>query len=281
MSVKKRYRLFTILSVLVVSAGGILTWRASAVTIIPAGYDEFNTIGSGGTSESWSALPAGFFKNSQGVGSAAMSASTQTFTGRNPVPGFTGDTVIERTSSVTVPGSTALVITGLRFIDESQLTATFPGGTPSSVTYTVLVQESDIAPSTGDMTFNLDGTYNSGLTVNRSYTFVPTDGSQPTRVADSTTEKDGSGNLIFPAIVLSGSGTWSPPGGGSAPAIQPEGIGPAAAATTSPNKCFIKPGTEAAVNAQHGILPAGCPSPSPSPTASPIPTVTVKPVGVP
>jgi hypothetical protein len=287
MSVKKRYRLLTILSVLVVSVGGILTWRAAAVTVLPAGYDEFNTIGSGGTSEPWSSLPAGFFKNKEGFGSDAVPSSTPTFTGRNPVPGFTGDTVIERTNSVSVPGSTALVVTGLRFVGESDLTVSFSQGGTSSVTYTVLVDESGIAPSTGDMTFNSDGTYTSTLAINRKYTFVPTDASQPTRTADSTTERDSGGNLIFPAIDLTGTGTWSAPSGSSAsPAIQAQsattggttGGGSVPVASPTPNKCFIKPGSEAALFAKHGILPAGCPTPSPSPSPSPAPSVTPKPI---
>jgi hypothetical protein len=287
MSVKKRYRLFTILSVLVVSVGGILTWRAAAVTVIPAGYDEFNTIGSGGTSEQWNSLPAGFFANKEGFGSLAVAASTPTFTGRNPVPGFTGDTVIERTNSVSVPGATALVVAGLRFVGESELTVSFSQGTPS-VTYTVLVDESGTVPSTGDMTFNSDGTYSSGLTINRKYTFVPTDSSQPTRTAESATEHDSGGNLIFPAINLTGTGTWSAPSGASASGIQPQAVttqppgggGSTPVASPTPNKCFINPSSEAGVLASHGILPAGCPKPSPSPTpsASPLPTVTPKPI---
>ena len=288
MSVKKRYRLFTILSVLVVSVGGIMTWRAAAVTVIPSGYDEFNTIGSGGTGEPWNSLPAGFFTNKEGFGSDAVAASSPTFTGRNPVPGFTGDTVIERTNSVSVPGTTALVVTGLRFVGESELTVSFSqGGTPS-VTYTVLVDESGSTPSTGDMTFNSDGSYTSGLTINRKYTFVPTDSSQPTRTAESATERDSGNNLIFPAIDLTGTGTWSAPSGASAsPAIQAQSVttggpggGSVPVASPTPNKCFIKPGSEAALFAKHGILPAGCPTPSPSPTpsASPVPTITPKPV---
>src|SRR5262249_62134747 len=109
---------------------------------------------------------------------------------------------------------------------------------------------------TGDMTFNLDGTYTSGLTVNRRYTFVPTDSSQPTRVADSTTERDLSGNLIFPAIVLSGTGTWSAPSAASAaPAHQPQSVGPAVAAA-SPKKRLLKTGGGAAVEGPPGLLPA-------------------------
>jgi hypothetical protein len=283
MSLKRRYHLFTILSVLVVTAGGILTWRASAVTVVPAGYDQFNTIGGGATNETWSGgLPSGFFKNKEGYNSNAIGGPlNMTFTGRNSVPGFSGDTVIERTSAVTVPGSSPLVLTGIQFIAEGQITAAFPAGTPS-VTYSVLVQQSVIAPSTGTITFNLDGSYGSSLTVNRQYTFAPTDTSQPNTVADSTTARDGSGTLLFPENEFSGTGTWSLPGGASAgPAIQAESVGPAAAATTSPNRCLINPNSEAGSLAAHGILPAGCPSPSPSPTSSPVPSPTVKPTVVP
>jgi len=285
MSVKKRYHLFTILSVLVVSVGGILTWRAFATTVIPAGYDQFTTSGSGATNEQWQALPAGFFTNKEGFGSYAIAAQTPTFTGRNPVPGFTGDTVIERTSSVSVPGSTGLLVTGIRFIGESQMTAGFPGGTPS-VTYTVLAQESQLVKSTGEMTFNGDGSYNSSLTINREYTFLPTDSSQPKRIADSTTERDSTGALIFPALDLSGGGTWVQ-GSSSSPVIQAEsattggtGGGGAVASASPKNPCVVNPNSEAGALAKHGILPCGCtPPPSPTPTSSvtPKPTVTVMP----
>jgi len=269
------------LSVVVLLAGGLLTWRALAVTVIPAGYDQFTTVGSGGTNEQWPALQAGFFHNKEGFGSYAVGAQTMAFTGRNAVPGFTGDTVIERTSSVTVPGSTALLVTGIRFIGEAQLTVSFMGGTPS-ITYTVLAQESQIAPSTGAMAFNVNGTYNSSLTINREYTFVPGDSSQPPRVADSTTEHDSFGNLVFPPLDLSGGGTWSPPTAASAgPGIQAESVNSVAVAVASPsrNPCLVNPNSEAGLLASHGILPCGCPTPSPSPTitASPLPSATVKP----
>jgi len=274
--------------VLVVSVGGLLTWRAFATTVIPSGYDQFTTSGSGATNEQWGALPAGFFTNKEGFGSYAISAQTPTFTGRNSVPGFDGDTVIERTSSVNVPGSTALLVAGIRFIGESQLTATFPGGTPS-VTYTVLAQESQIAKSTGEMSFNSDGSYSSSLTINREYTFLPTDTTQPKKVADSTTERDSGGNLIFPALDLSGGGTWSQSNSGG-PVVQAESTttggpgGPGGSATPAPTKnpCLVNPNSEAGLLAKHGILPCGCkPTPSPSPTSSvtPKPTATVVSVG--
>jgi hypothetical protein len=289
MRMKKRYRLFTILSLFAVCFGGILTWRAKATTVIPAGYDQFSTLGSGQTSEQWGALPAGFFTNAQHVGSNAINAQTVTFEGRNPVPGFTGDTVIERTQSVSVPGSTALLLAGIRFIADNQITATFPSGT-TSVTYTVLVQESQIAPSTGEMTFNTNGTYTSALTINRQYTFVPTDPTQPTITADSTTAENG-GSLIWSPIELSGGGTWTAPGGGgglgsealpSEPMRTDVATGSTGAAgvtgsatpvqSPSPNPCVINPNSEAGQLASHGILPVGCATPTPTPTPSPTPT---------
>lgn len=291
MSIKKRYRLFTILSVFAIFFGGALAWRASAVTTIPAGYDQFSTLGSGATNEQWPALPAGFFKNAQGVGSNAINAQTVTFEGRNAVPGFTGDTVIERTQSVSVPGSTALVVAGIRFIATNQITATFNSGTPS-VTYTVLAQESQIAPSTGQMTFSTNGSYTSALTINRLYTFVPTDPTQPTITADSTTAESG-GSLIFSPIDLTGGGTWSSGGSGSSAAM-PEapmrsdlataaavGVAGATGSPTpvqSPTPCVINPNSEAGLFASHGILPVGCstptPTPTPTPTIGPTPTAT-------
>src|SRR5262249_35634769 len=123
--------------------------------------------------------------------------------------------------------------------------------------------------------------------INRQYTFVPTDSSQPTRVADSTTEKDSGGNLIFPELDLSGGGTWSQ---GNATVVQAESAttggtsgGAVVAATPSPSKtpCVVTPNPEGGLLAQHGILPCGCttPTPSPTPTASvsPRPTVTIAP----
>jgi hypothetical protein len=294
MSMKKRYRVFTILSVIAICFGGLLTWRASATTVVPAGYDQFSTLGSGETNEQWGALPAGFFTNAQGAPSNAINAQTVTFEGRNPVPGFTGDTVIERTQSVSVPGSTALLVAGIRFIADNQVTATFSSGTPT-VTYTVLAQESQIAPSTGEMTFNTNGTYNSSLTINREYTFIPTDPTQPTVTADSTTARNG-GVLIFSPIDLTGAGTWSASGGESSAAMPsgamrtdattgstgvtgptgPTGT-PTATPIQSPTPCVINPNSEAGQLAAHGIKPAGCTLPSPTPTPLPSPTVVASP----
>jgi hypothetical protein len=296
MSMKKRYRAFTILSVIAICFGGLLTWRASATTVVPAGYDQFSTLGSGETSEQWGALPAGFFINAQGAQSNAINAQTVTFEGRNAVPGFNGDTVIERTQSVSVPGSTALLVAGIRFIAENQVTATFPAGTPV-VTYTVLAQESQIAPSTGEMTFNTNGTYTSSLTINRQYTFVPTDPTQPTITVDSTTAKNG-GVLIFAPIDLNGGGTWSGSGGSSSAAMPagamrtdattgstgvtgstgPTGsTSPTPTPIQSPTPCVINPNSEAGQLAAHGIKPAGCTLPSPTPTPVATATVTASP----
>ena len=270
MSVKKRYRIFTILSVLVVSAGGILTWRVSATTVIPAGYDQFTTQGSGATYEPWNTIPAGFFKKSDGTNSVATFYSP-TFAGRNAVPGFVGDTVIERTNSVTVPGSSALVLTGIRFVAETPLTVTFADG--SNLTYTVLVDESDKYPSTGQITFNNDvnHTYNSSIGMNRVYTFIPTTEGQPTKTAESAETSD-----VFPALNLQGTGNWSVSGGPSAAAnIQPQsGMSTAGAvATTSPTPCIVNPTSEQASLAAHGMGPAVCPTPSPTPTRTATPII--------
>src|SRR5262249_42873552 len=171
---------------------------------------------------------------------------------------FGADTVVQRQDFVT-PGTgqdTTRILLKLSLVGggiNPQVTATFNNGTPS-VTYDVSVRESQIAPSLGHMQFLADSTFNiPDWEVNRQYTFTSTDASQPTKSADSTIERDPTGNLVFAPINFGGgNGTWS--GAGRVVHIQPHLHGPPA------HNHFVQP------------------TPTPSPSVSPVPTVTAIPI---
>jgi hypothetical protein len=261
MSVKRKQHLFTILAVLVVSAGGFLTWRASATTSINPGYDQFNTPDDGQSTEAWT-LPTGFFTNSNGSPSNQISGLSMSFKGGNPVPNFGADTVVQREDSVTPGagggGDTTRILLSLSLVGSGPpVQVTFADGTSAS--YLVAVRESQIAASEGSMQFNANSTFNIlDWPINREYTFTSTDASQPPKIADSTTERDpATGNLVFASMNFGGgNGTWS--GSGRVVHIQPHLHGPP--------------------QHNHFVLPTPSPSPTPTHSPSPVPTVTIKPI---
>ncbi|HVG20044.1 MAG TPA: hypothetical protein VNI02_13420 [Blastocatellia bacterium] len=240
----KRNTILTLIIGLVISIGAINLWRAGATTTINRGYDVFVTPDNAVTHEDVS-FGAGFFQNSAGSPSNTFNG-TITFKGGQAVSGFNGDTVIERTQNVDVPGDTPLSLFGLRLVSAAPIHVTFSDNT--SADYNVSVKESSIAPSTGTMHFNSDNTYSNSLQINREYTF--TSPGQPTKVFDSY-----SGGV--PAISLSSTGTWS-----SSTSSQTS----ANAAVPASGSVTIRPNTHQAIIAQHAITIA----PRPSPTIQPI-----------
>jgi len=212
MSVKKRYRLFTILSVLVVSVGGALTWRSFAQgTVIPHGPDNFNTPADNSSFETWN-LPAGFFVNSAGAQSAAIANLQEHFSGDTSDPCLTSDTIVDRPNDCVVPSDTAIVLLQLKLVGVEQLTVNFPGY--PSLNYNVVVEKSE-TPSEGTMSFNADGTFGIvDFPINRVYKFIPTDPTQPIKCADSTTALKPDGTPIFNDFNLKGGhGHWFLSGG--------------------------------------------------------------------
>jgi len=228
-----------------------LAWRGLAATTINSGYDEFNTPSDGSSYETLN-LPQGFFVNSSNFPSDAIS-TTMTFRGGNTVPGFPTDTVVERTNDVNVPGDTPIILTGLRVVGTQQVTAHFPNGT-AFVTYDVSVQESE-TPSTGRMSFSSNNTFTiEKFLINRVYTFVPTDTSQPTKVADSLTSLNPDGSPVFQPFDLGGGGgQWFGSG----------------------HNVIVVPSKHQTPTHAHVVIQ---PSPTPTPSPSPVPTMTVKPI---
>lgn len=220
----KSKTLITLLIGIVISIGAVSMWSASATTTIGPGYDLFNTPDNGASGESLS-LPQGFFQNAAGKPSIAFHGGV-TFKGGAPVPGYDADTVIERTQAVNVPGSTPLIVAGLRMVSAAPIRISFSDG--SQADYNVSVKESSSVSSTGAMHFNADNTFNSSLQINREYTF--TSFGQPTKVFDSALGG-------WPAISLTASGTWQPTTG--------------AAATPGTGGVAVIPNTHQAIIAAH------------------------------
>jgi hypothetical protein len=220
---------------LILGAAAVVVWRANAETIVKAGYDEFQTPPNATSFEPFN-LPAGFFTNSSGSPSNPLS-TTVYYKGGDPVPGFSADTVIRRVSDVSVPGSTALEVIGIRFVSASALRVTFQDGTTRF--YTINVKESSTTSSGGNMNLYANNTFDNTLDINREYTC--TSPGQPTKVFDSAA-------VGWSAIHLTGEGTWSLTGGRLA---------------ASHGGVSIKPKTEQGLLEQHGLVP---PSPTPTPT---------------
>jgi hypothetical protein len=254
----KRNTILTLVIGLVISIAAIGLWRAGAYTTVGHGYDVFNTPDNAVTGETLPAFNEGFFVNAAGAKSKFVPSATITFKGGAAVPGFYGDTVIERVSDVNVPGSTDLKMIGLRLVSTKKLHVDFADGT--SADYDISVKESSVNASTGSMYFNSDNTFSSSLQINREYTF--TSAGQPNKVAESVA-------LGLDPIGLSATGTW-----------QPSGHGPTGNAAIPVNGgVIIVPNTEQARWAAHGIFPAPPPSPSPTPTrTTPKPIIVDQPV---
>ncbi len=241
----KRNTILTLVIGLIISVAAISLWRAGAATTIRAGYDQFATPDNAVTHEDLS-LGAGFFTNAAGHSSNAFSG-TLTLKGGIPVQGFNGDTVIERTQDVTVPGDTNLTLFGLRLVSASPLHVTFSDGT--SADYNVSVKESSTHASTGTMHFSADNTFSNSLQINREYTF--TSPGQPDKVFDSADNG-------WPAISLTSTGTW-----------QSSGFGPMSEAAAIGGGVIVRPNTHQSIIAQHATTIAS-PKPSPTRTINPI-----------
>lgn len=240
----KRNTILTLVIGLVISITAISLWRAGAAVTIGAGYDQFSTPANAVTHEDLS-FGSGFFVNAAGKPSNALN-TTVTFKGGAPVQGFNGDTVIERTQDVAVPGDTSLVLFGLRLVSVGTIRVTFIDGT--SADYSVSVKESPSQVSTGSMHFNADNTFSNSLQINREYTF--TSSGQPDKVFDSAAGG-------WAAISLTATGTWE---SSNAPTGN--------AAITPGGGVIIRPNTHQAIIAQHATTIA--PKPSPTKTIKPI-----------
>jgi hypothetical protein len=185
----------------------VLIWRAKAQTVISAGYDQFSTPANAVTQETLT-LPAGALKDEAGSPSKAFSGQV-TFQGGAAVAGYNGDTVIERTQNVTVPGSTALQVIGVNLVSVGKIAITFEDN--SSANYSVSVSQSASTESTGTMSFAANNTFTNTLNVNVEYTFTAT--GEPTGVFDAAANG-------VPAIAFSSSGTWEANGSGEADIIR-------------------------------------------------------------
>jgi len=241
----KARKMLSAVVLVIVAAAAVTLWRANAATVVSAGVDQFQTPANATSFEPWN-LPDGFFTNAGGSTSNAVS-TTVYYKGGDPVPGYSADTVIRRVSDVTVPGSTALSVVGIRFLSTSTVPVTFHDG--STVNYSISVKESGSVSSGGTMNLYADNSFDNTLDINREYTC--TAAGQPTKTFDSAA-------LGWDPVHLSGEGTW---------ALNPPGFAAGSFAAVARGGVTIKPNSEQSVLQQHGLVP---PSPSPTPT----PTMT-------
>lgn len=140
----------------------------AAFTIVPAGFDKFETTGNGETYHNFAAskIPEDFF----GDGSMEYSGTVPLV--GVPLPGEGDiDTIIERLDSVPVGGTTAIKMIKLSLKSINPITVTFDNGTaPQS--WEVGVSLSTLKASTGTMTIEAGGTFDSTLKVWPKFTFT-------------------------------------------------------------------------------------------------------------
>ena len=151
---------------------------AAPTTFIQAGNDEFETTGNGESFHNFagSKIPAGFF----GPGSNEFSQNVPVEgVPLNPAVSQT-DTIIQRTEDVYIPGhqTTPLQMTALSLKSINAITVTYNNGNPSEA-WNFTVGLSQFKASTGSMTINGGGTFDSSLKVWPRFTF--------TRVSDNKT----------------------------------------------------------------------------------------------
>jgi len=140
---------------------------AAAFTVVPKGFDKFETTGNGETYHNFAAskIKADFF----GPGSHEYSGTVPLV--GVPLPGEGDvDTIIERISDVPLGGSTAIKMTKLSLRSINPIQVTYVGG--GSEFWDVAVGLSAFKASTGTMTIESGGTFDSTLKVWPKFTFT-------------------------------------------------------------------------------------------------------------
>jgi hypothetical protein len=152
---------------------GLSTRSRAALPIIEKGDDLFETTGDGQTHHNFAnaPIPAGFFTSNSGSPSQAYSQDVP-LVGKPLTTGSDIDTIISRNDDVNVPGTTSLTMTGLSLDSISPLTITYANGTTEQ--WKMHVSLSALKSSTGSMTINSSGTFDSTLKVWPKFTFTST-----------------------------------------------------------------------------------------------------------
>lgn len=193
---------------------------AAAFTYIQAGPDEFETTGNGESAHDFagSKIPVGFF----GPGSNEFAQNVPLVgVPLNPTVNNI-DTVIQRMEDVYIPGhqTTALTMTGLSLRSINPITVTYSNNT--SEAWNVSVGLSSYKTSTGSMTINGSGTFDSSLKVWPKFTFK--------RLSDNKT-------LVFDTGAPNGPGLTASTSIGAI-SIEP-GPAPMPAPTVAPAPCAV------------------------------------------
>jgi hypothetical protein len=151
--------------------GLFITTKGDAqATVVPAGDDMFETTGNGETFHNFGndPIPAGFFTSNNGSPSLAYNQLVP-LVGKALTSGSDIDTIIHRNQTVTVPGTTSLTMTGLSLDSINAIKITYANG--SSEDWDMHVGLSAFKSSTGSMTIENGGTFDSSLKVWPKFTF--------------------------------------------------------------------------------------------------------------
>ena len=154
------------------AVGSFVTVNGRAAgTYVPAGDDKFETTDNGETFHNFSGspVPAGFF-NTDGLSTSHVYSGTVPLKG-SPLPNQGNiDTIIRREQAVNTPGTTSLRMVALSLVSINPITVSY-SDRPSEL-WSVRVGLSSVAASTGSMTINDGGTFDSTLKVYPKFTFT-------------------------------------------------------------------------------------------------------------
>lgn len=198
---------------------GLSTRSKAALPIIPKGDDLFETTGDGQTHHNFAnaPIPAGFFTSNSGSPSQAYSLDVP-LVGKPLTSGSDIDTIISRNDDVNVPGTTSLTMTGLSLDSINPLTITYANGTTEQ--WKMHVSLSALKSSTGSMTINSSGTFDSTLKVWPKFTFTSTSDGD-TRELDTGAGSGLTASALTTAIDFNDDGVVEEPVPLPAPTIAP------------------------------------------------------------
>lgn len=202
----------------------ITTQSKAAGTPIPEGDDLFETTGNGETYHNFQAspIPADFFGPTSEEYKGVVPLVGVPIPGR----GDDIDTIIHRNGCIATPCTVAIQMTALNLKSINPITVTYSDPTKPDESWSVRVNVSTLRASTGSMTINDGGTFDSSLKVWPKFTF--------TRISDGATK----------VLDTGGSGLASASEGSGGDSLQASAsdeivIGPAPEPTVAPAPCAI------------------------------------------
>lgn len=158
---------FLVVGVLLVGLS-IASKSRAAGTFIPEGNDEFETTGNGETYHNFQAskVPVDFFGQGSDEFGGVVPLVGVPLAGHGNI-----DTIIHRNGCASTPCTVAIQMTALSLASINPITVTYNGGS-NPEDWSVAVSLSTLKASTGSMSINDGGTFDSSLNVYPKFTFT-------------------------------------------------------------------------------------------------------------